>query len=404
MDNLTYYSELCKFLNGLSGAPIIMYREETPVLQYSNVILPKGINLHQQHFNVLRQSTESVTYTIEDNKFLYGAVKVKDATIAFMIGPICLTAISESVMKRYLFNHNVPEIHASIVSEYIFYAPVIPFNYAIQMLLFFNLVINRETVPPTALLLRDTDKNASTLEQAFGEMFRHNEQLQYDEVEKHTSLQFENRMLFYIQNGLPKKLIELFENESVGRTGKLSSDSLRQEKNNGICSITLSTRAAIAGGLNSEIAFQFSDITIQQIENCRTINEINMITYKTTLELCERVAALQKNASSNPMIDRIIKYIIEHICEKITVDELAKLVHTNRSFLSGKFKSEMGISLNEYINKQKITEAKRLLLHTDRSLPAIASYLSFSSQSHFQNTFKKITGITPSNYRKNKSH
>lgn len=132
MDNLTYYSELCKFLNGLSGAPIIMYREENPILQYCNVTLPKGINLHQQHFNVLRQSAESVTYTIEDNKFLYGAVKVKDATIAFMIGPICLTAISESVMKRYLFNHNIPEIHASIVSEYIFYAPVIPFNYAIQ--------------------------------------------------------------------------------------------------------------------------------------------------------------------------------------------------------------------------------------------------------------------------------
>ena len=73
----------------------------------------------------------------------------------------------------------------------------------------------------------------------------------------------------------------------------------------------LSTRAAIAGGLNSEIAFQFSDITIQQIENCSTVNEINMLTYKTTLELCERVAALQKNSSNNPMIDRIVKYIIE---------------------------------------------------------------------------------------------
>lgn len=400
MENFTYYTELCKFLNGLSGAPVYLYRQDKLVLKFQNVTLPDGISLNKEIYETLRKTPETVAYVIEDNNFLYGMIKAKDEPLFFLIGPICLSSATETDMKKFLFNHDVPDTYSSVVSEYLFYAPVIPFNYAIQLLLFFHLTINRESVSATALVLRDSDNSSASLEKAFKEMFRHNEQLQYDEIEKHTSLQFENRMLFYIQNGLPKKLVELFENESIGRTGKLSSDSLRQEKNNGICSITLSTRAAIAGGLNSEIAFQFSDITIQQIENCRTINEINMITYKTTLELCERVAALQKNASNNPMIDRIIKYIIEHICEKITVDELAKLVHTNRSFLSGKFKSEMGISLNEYINKQKITEAKRLLQHTDKSLPAIASYLSFSSQSHFQNTFKKITGTTPANYRK----
>ena len=402
MDNFTYYSELSRFLSGLSGAPVILYREGEPVARFENIALPKEIDLHRPHFELLRDAPESIAYAIEDNKFLYGIIKAKEEPCLILIGPVCLSAVTEPEMRKYLLRHNIPDCHSSAVSEYIFYAPVIPFNYTIQMLIFFNLAINRETVSPTALVLRDSEKHATTLEQAFREMFRYNEQLQYDEVEKHTSLQFENRMLFYIQNGLPKKLLALFENSSVGRTGKLSSDFLRQEKNNAICSVTLSTRAAIAGGLNSEIAFQFSDITIQQIENCSTVNEINMLTYKTTLELCERVAALQKNSSNNPMIDRIVKYIIEHICEKITVDDLAKLVHTNRSFLSGKFKSEMGISLNEYINKQKITEAKRLLLHTETSLPAIASYLSFSSQSHFQNTFRKVTGTTPANYRKNK--
>ena len=54
----------------------------------------------------------------------------------------------------------------------------------------------------------------------------------------------------------------------------------------------------------------------------------------------------------------------------------------------------------EYINKKKIEEAERLLRFSDKSLIAIATYLSFSSQSHFQNTFKKVTGKTPTQYQR----
>ena len=52
-------------------------------------------------------------------------------------------------------------------------------------------------------------------------------------------------------------------------------------------------------------------------------------------------------------------------------------------------------------NKLKVREeAERLLRFSDKPLIAIASYLSFSSQSHFQNTFKKITGTTPTQYQR----
>lgn len=50
-----------------------------------------------------------------------------------------------------------------------------------------------------------------------------------------------------------------------------------------------------------------------------------------------------------------------------------------------------GVTLTRYIMTEKVTEAKRLLLFTDKNLSDISMYLSFSSQSHFQTTLKKIT-------------
>ena len=71
----------------------------------------------------------------------------------------------------------------------------------------------------------------------------------------------------------------------------------------------------------------------------------------------------------------------------------------SRRYLSTKFKKETGMTLSQYIQEQKIGKAKSLLKSTDRSILEIATYLGFSSQGYFQNVFKKLTGMTPKDYR-----
>ena len=71
----------------------------------------------------------------------------------------------------------------------------------------------------------------------------------------------------------------------------------------------------------------------------------------------------------------------------------------SRPYLSKRFKEEAGITITDFIRKQKIEEAKRLLKYTDKSLLAISLYLGFSSQGHFTHTFKKYTQKNPSDYR-----
>jgi transcriptional regulator GlxA family with amidase domain len=83
------------------------------------------------------------------------------------------------------------------------------------------------------------------------------------------------------------------------------------------------------------------------------------------------------------------------------VQELADFARLNRSYLISVFKDYTGIGPGAYVTKLRIDEARRLLTVSSNSLSSIAAALGFSSQSHFQNVFKKETGETPMKCRNN---
>jgi AraC-like DNA-binding protein len=89
-----------------------------------------------------------------------------------------------------------------------------------------------------------------------------------------------------------------------------------------------------------------------------------------------------------------------HTNESIGVPELARYIKRSQSYIAAKFKKEMGITIGVYIMNCKLEESKSLLKYTGKSLAEISSYLGFSSQSYFQNVFKRKYGITPAVYRK----
>lgn len=68
-------------------------------------------------------------------------------------------------------------------------------------------------------------------------------------------------------------------------------------------------------------------------------------------------------------------------------------------YLSRRFKEETGEALTDFVLKEKIEEAKRLLRYSDKPLTAIGAYLGFSSASHFSRVFKAYVDTTPREYR-----
>lgn len=81
-------------------------------------------------------------------------------------------------------------------------------------------------------------------------------------------------------------------------------------------------------------------------------------------------------------------------------DLLADELHYDYTYLSSLFSSVEGITLEQYIIRQKIERAKELLFYDELNLSEIAIKLGYSSVAHLSSQFKKITGLTPSELKK----
>ena len=95
----------------------------------------------------------------------------------------------------------------------------------------------------------------------------------------------------------------------------------------------------------------------------------------------------------------MIQYIHTNNMKKLSLDHIAEDIGISKSYMCALFKKETGKNIGQYIQEEKIRTAKDLLQFSEYSIMDISDYLSFSSQCYFQNVFKKVTGMTPKQYR-----
>lgn len=98
-----------------------------------------------------------------------------------------------------------------------------------------------------------------------------------------------------------------------------------------------------------------------------------------------------------PDISRATDYIMDHIREALTIEDLAQVAILSVSRFKQKFKTEMGTSPRSFINFHKVELAKQLLLE-GHSVTDVAMELSFSSSNYFSSVFRRYTYFSPSEY------
>ncbi len=130
----------------------------------------------------------------------------------------------------------------------------------------------------------------------------------------------------------------------------------------------------------------------------RTVQHLRAWSERVIATGTEYFANHHKDVSS--VIAKVQEYIVAHLSEDLHREQIAATVYLNPAYLSRLFKKETGKSLSEYIAEARMERAKKLLVQSNDKVSNIAEAIGYVHFSHFAKMFKKITGVTPQEYRK----
>lgn len=145
----------------------------------------------------------------------------------------------------------------------------------------------------------------------------------------------------------------------------------------------------------------------QDFNNAQQAIRLGVVGYLTKpvieSELFEVLSKYKKNHSSprySSLIHHSLLTIHQKFAEKLSLLDIASEVHANPTYLSRKFHEEVGVSFSEYVIHYRIQTAKRLLVaNTSWTISDVAEMSGFSSQHYFSTQFRKVEGISPTEFR-----
>lgn len=105
-------------------------------------------------------------------------------------------------------------------------------------------------------------------------------------------------------------------------------------------------------------------------------------------------------ASQEQIIRNVHDYMVEHLSERITIEELSREFLMNTTTLKAVFKKVYGTTLAAHIKAHRMEKAAALLLTTPDDIGAIARAVGYESQSRFTAAFRESYGLAPSEYRR----
>ncbi len=222
--------------------------------------------------------------------------------------------------------------------------------------------------------------------------------------EARTPFEMELQLYSFISRGAPDEMLdfygEMLSSEPQFRlsVGKLSQDMLRQTKYLAVSMVAVICRVAMISGVSEAVAYGHSDDTIQKLDKLDDPDEILRLEMQAIYEFACLVAESKAVAAYSRPIQECIEYITVNLHNNITLEMLAESCQYSSTYLAKLFKNEVGQSVGDYILSRRIEEAKKMI-KSGKTARETAYLLHFCSESYFIKQFKKVTGMTPKEYR-----
>lgn len=116
--------------------------------------------------------------------------------------------------------------------------------------------------------------------------------------------------------------------------------------------------------------------------------------------IISRLLELQQQKQNNPYVTRIKDYLHQHYTKPTTVELIAREMLLNPVYCGALFSKETGQTILQYTNQLRITKAKELLRFTNDSVSEIAAEVGIEDLYYFSRLFRRLVGMSPSEYRK----
>lgn len=129
---------------------------------------------------------------------------------------------------------------------------------------------------------------------------------------------------------------------------------------------------------------------------CLTELLISLIRYREGEEEADGLVSPE-----DERIRAVAEYISAHLQEDLTLPQLAEVFALSPSHLSRTFHAATGIPLREYLVNLRIQKAMELLLNTEKNITEISGLCGFRDSNYFGDAFRKATGLSPRDWRKN---
>lgn len=156
--------------------------------------------------------------------------------------------------------------------------------------------------------------------------------------------------------------------------------------------------------LLGNLGFDVKDLEEAKYSYFKTIDEANHAEEaieQLRLFIAEaRSRLVSKQEAANPNMKKLLDYMKEHYAEPLSLTGVATHFHFNPSYLSSYFAAHNPEGFSEYLNKIRVEKAAELLRTESASISEISGMVGYSDHSYFTKVFKKLTGLSPSLYRK----
>ncbi|MGI6609065.1 MAG: helix-turn-helix transcriptional regulator [Limnochordia bacterium] len=157
--------------------------------------------------------------------------------------------------------------------------------------------------------------------------------------------------------------------------------------------------AAQAAGVDPALLYTLNQRYFESILMLYDYDELEQVIHAAIARFVSEVHVMRARELEHPAVGRAEAYVIQNIGDPLSLSSVAKAVDLSPPYLSRLFRTQRGITLTEFINRQRVEVAKTLLQDPDRSICTVAFASGFGSLQHFNRVFKSAVGCTPTQFR-----